>query len=252
MVMKRASSTRKYDKSDYYYRYTAGCWLFNEPQQLEARYVRFNIDALAEIAARCLGHDPASCVKIEKMPEGNFNKSLLLTMADGSQVIARVPNPNSGIPHFTTASEVATMDFARTKLGLLVLKETLQGEIITLIGMLLNDGELALQGLLMNLARKWDQLIRSKGGPPCPLQYSAEAIDHQQDLEAKWAEGIALMDDVLESLGGAIRGWDGWVSHEDYEALQQKLELARKQFIEHLSGDDKEAAKAWARAWPFQ
>ncbi|EGD95975.1 hypothetical protein TESG_03437 [Trichophyton tonsurans CBS 112818] len=224
MVMKRASSTRKYDKSDYYYRYTAGCWLFNEPQQLEARYVRFNIDALAEIAARCLGHDPAS-------------------------FIARVPNPNSGIPHFTTASEVATMDFARTKLGLPVPKvlawnsdassenpvgaekegdyssyglryqEALQGETITLIGMLLNDGEPALQGLLMNLARKWDQLIRSKGGPPCPLQYSAEAIDRQQELEAKWAEGIALMDDVLESLGGAIRGWDGWVSHEDYEAL---------------------------------
>lgn len=73
--------------------------------------MRFNIDALAAIAARCLGHEPASCVKIEKMPEGNFNKSLLLTMSNGSQVIARVPNPNSGIPHFTTASEVATMDF---------------------------------------------------------------------------------------------------------------------------------------------
>ncbi|KMQ48464.1 hypothetical protein HL42_0925 [Trichophyton rubrum] len=540
MVMKRASSTMKYDKSDHYYRYTAGRWLFNEPQQLEARYVRFNIDALAEIAASCLGHDPASCVKIEKMPEGNFNKSFLLTMANGSQVIARVPNPNSGFPHFTTASEVATMDFARTKLGLPVprvfawnsqasenpvgaeyivmekaagsslaqiwprlsneekreiiqamvsfdvkmlnhplggigslyyprdipsgtnqlpalgmndacgrwvlgpttdrrffddgrgelsldrgpwntvkeylaaiceremkavqnldrplrsegivgpggyqpnralklsvcrdflkvvnhilppeacltpvlwhkdlhldnifvnpekpteivglidwqnvhvsplfdqvthpafldykgpkleglktpclpenfeeldeiakkhakellvaqtlykyydlysasmnvpayhalrYQETLQGEIITLIGMILNDGEPALQGLLMKLSNKWDQLICSKGGPPCPLQYSAEEIDRQPELEAKWAEGIALMDDVLESLGGAIRGWDGWVSHEDYEALQQKLELVRKQFIEHLAGDDKEAAKAWARAWPFQ
>ncbi|OJD23726.1 hypothetical protein ACJ73_04926 [Blastomyces percursus] len=540
MVLKRASSTRKYEDNSDYYRYTAGRWLFNESQQLEARYVRFNVDALAAIAARCLGHDPASCVNIEKMPEGNFNKSLLLTMANGSQVIARVPNPNSSIPHFTTASEVATMDFARNELGLPVPKvlawnshasenpvgaeyivmekaagsslahiwprlsneekrdivramvsfdvkllnhplggigslyysrdipsgtkhlpalglrdacgrwvlgpttdrrffddgrgelsldrgpwntakeylaavchremkaiqnprrplrsegivgprgyqpnralklsvcrdflkvvdhilppevcqtpilwhkdlhldnifvkpekpteivglidwqnvhvsplfdqvthpafldykgpkleglktpplpenfeeldevakkhakellveqtlykyydlysasmnvpayhalryqETLQGEIVTLIGMLLNDGEPAMQGLLMKLASKWDQLISSKEGPPCPLQYSAEAINRQQELEAKWVEGIALMDDVLESLGGTIRGWDGWVSHEDYEALKQKLDLVRKQFIEHLAGDDREAAEAWAQAWPFQ
>lgn len=131
-------------------------------------------------------------------------------------------------------------------------QETLHGEIITLIGMILNDGEPALQGLLMKLSSKWDQLICSKGGPPCPLQFSAEEIDRQPELEAKWAKGIALMDDVLESLGGAVRGWDGWVSHEDYEALQQKHDLVRKQFIEHLAGDDKEAAKAWARAWPFQ
>ncbi|KAL9079198.1 MAG: hypothetical protein Q9157_001907 [Trypethelium eluteriae] len=32
-------------------------------------------------------------------------------MDDGSQVVAKIPNPNAGMPHFTTASEVATMDF---------------------------------------------------------------------------------------------------------------------------------------------
>ena len=32
-------------------------------------------------------------------------------MDDGQEVIAKVPNPNSGTPYFTTASEVATMDF---------------------------------------------------------------------------------------------------------------------------------------------
>ncbi|KAJ5964487.1 Aminoglycoside phosphotransferase [Penicillium vulpinum] len=32
-------------------------------------------------------------------------------MADGSQVVGKVPNPNAGRAHFTTASEVATMDF---------------------------------------------------------------------------------------------------------------------------------------------
>jgi hypothetical protein len=32
-------------------------------------------------------------------------------MHDGRQFIARLPNPNAGRPHFTTASEVATMDY---------------------------------------------------------------------------------------------------------------------------------------------
>lgn len=37
-----------------------------------------------------------------------------MTMDDGREVVAKVPNPNAGIPHFTTASEVATMDFVRS------------------------------------------------------------------------------------------------------------------------------------------
>lgn len=33
-------------------------------------------------------------------------------MVDGSQVAARVPNPNSDIPHYTADSEVVMIDFA--------------------------------------------------------------------------------------------------------------------------------------------
>lgn len=42
-----------------------------------------------------------------------FNKAYLMTMDNGREVVSKVPNPNAGIPHFTTASEVATMDFVR-------------------------------------------------------------------------------------------------------------------------------------------
>ncbi|EAW23511.1 uncharacterized protein NFIA_022220 [Aspergillus fischeri NRRL 181] len=38
------------------------------------------------------------------------------------QVVAPVPNADSGIPHLTIASEVATMDYARNKLGMPVPK----------------------------------------------------------------------------------------------------------------------------------
>lgn len=33
-----------------------------------------------------------------------------MTMEHGREVVAKVPNPNAGIPHLTTASEVATMN----------------------------------------------------------------------------------------------------------------------------------------------
>ena len=92
-----------------FYGYTAGRWLWDEPAQLSQRYVPFNMAELARIAARSIG--ASSCIEIKKLPEGNFNKTFLLTMNDGNEVIAKVPNPNAGRPHFTTASEVATMDF---------------------------------------------------------------------------------------------------------------------------------------------
>jgi hypothetical protein len=47
-------------------------------------------------------------------PDGMANKVFLMTMGDGREVVAKVPNPNAGVPHFTTASEVATMDFVRS------------------------------------------------------------------------------------------------------------------------------------------
>ncbi|KAF2855758.1 hypothetical protein T440DRAFT_485848 [Plenodomus tracheiphilus IPT5] len=79
------------------------------------RRVHFNVNELACRAAKIMG--ARTCVKIEKYPDGMYNKSMLLTMDNGSQVVARVPNSNAGLPHVTTASEVATMDFARNVLG---------------------------------------------------------------------------------------------------------------------------------------
>lgn len=89
--------------------YTSGRWLWDEAEQLSRRYVEFNVAALAQIAAQSIGS--SSCAEIKKFTEGNFNKPFLLTMIDGNEVIAKILNNNAGHPHFTTASEVATMDF---------------------------------------------------------------------------------------------------------------------------------------------
>jgi len=76
---------------------------------MSQRYVRFNVNELARIAANAIGAN--ICISIAKYPDGMYNKAMLLTMDNGVQVVAKIPNPNAGLPHFTTASEVATMDF---------------------------------------------------------------------------------------------------------------------------------------------
>lgn len=86
--------------------------MWNEEKQLKARYVKFNLQALCDIAARAVGS--GSCTNVRKIPEGNFNKALLLSMDDGKEVVAKIPNPNTGLPELVTSSEVATMDFVRT------------------------------------------------------------------------------------------------------------------------------------------
>ena len=92
-----------------YFNYTRGRFVSNEQHEMSQRYVRFHVPELARLAAEAVGSK--SCVGIEKYPDGMYNKALLLTMDDGTQAVAKVPNPNAGRPHFTTASEVATMEF---------------------------------------------------------------------------------------------------------------------------------------------
>ncbi len=94
---------------EHLFRYTSGRWLWNEEEQLSARFRRFNVEQLKQTAARSVG--AKSCTSIEKIGQGGYNKVFRLTTDDGRAVIARIPNPNAGPAFLTTASEVATMDF---------------------------------------------------------------------------------------------------------------------------------------------
>ncbi|KAF2172794.1 hypothetical protein M409DRAFT_35412 [Zasmidium cellare ATCC 36951] len=97
------------------YSYSSGRWLWNEEQQMACRRRRFNVTELAQAAAPTVGSQ--FCVKLAKLSEGSFNKAFLLTMDNGKEMIAKLPNPNAGYEHLTTASEVATMDYVRNVLG---------------------------------------------------------------------------------------------------------------------------------------
>lgn len=91
------------------HRYTRSRFVSNEATEMAQRYAHFDIKHLVDVAAQAVGS--ASCAKAEKLAEGAYNKALLLTMDDGKQVVARVPNPNAGQAYLTTASEVATMKY---------------------------------------------------------------------------------------------------------------------------------------------
>ncbi len=108
----RYSSTQvtRNDGGDFF-RYTSGRWLWDEERHLQDRYRAFNIEELKAVAAKSLGAN--ECISMVKIGEGNFNKAFRLVMDNGTVGIARIPHPNAGPPTYTTASEVATMDFVR-------------------------------------------------------------------------------------------------------------------------------------------
>ncbi|EZG05962.1 hypothetical protein H106_04448 [Trichophyton rubrum CBS 735.88] len=103
---------------DELFRYTSGRWLINEKHQLDQRFVEFSIDMLCSRAAAIFG-PKTKCVRVVKI-EGNSNKAFLLTMDDGNEVIAKIPCPNAGAPFLTTASEVATLRFLRSRISIRV------------------------------------------------------------------------------------------------------------------------------------
>ncbi|KDQ15325.1 hypothetical protein BOTBODRAFT_108923, partial [Botryobasidium botryosum FD-172 SS1] len=103
-----------------FYRCTTTRWLYNEDKQLALRYVKFNVPELQKVATDAVG--ARACLSMEPIREGSYNKMFLLTFDNGREAIARIPCPIAGPAHLTVASEVATLDFARTRLKLSVPK----------------------------------------------------------------------------------------------------------------------------------
>lgn len=55
---------------------------------------------------------------MHKLAEGRCNRVFKVQLTDGRRFIARIPTPLAGPAHLVTASEVATMQFLRNRLGL--------------------------------------------------------------------------------------------------------------------------------------
>ena len=73
----------------------------------------FNVPELQRLASASLNQKAEDVTRLEKLAEGGFNRSFLLTMGDGFQLIAKIPYPATEPKTLAVASEVATLDYLR-------------------------------------------------------------------------------------------------------------------------------------------
>ncbi|KAI9148392.1 phosphotransferase enzyme family protein [Paramyrothecium foliicola] len=106
-----SQGSTNWNQDESLFTFTRGRFLFDEKNQLALRTVKFDMNELARVAAASVGAD--KCVHVQKCPDGFHNKAYVLRMDNGREVVAKVPTPNAGLPHYVTASEVATMDYMR-------------------------------------------------------------------------------------------------------------------------------------------
>ncbi|KAJ5511558.1 Aminoglycoside phosphotransferase [Penicillium expansum] len=91
--------------------YTNGRFLVDEKNQLDRRYVKFDLDALCSTAAT-VGGQSSPITAIKKM-EGGFSKVLLMQKENGMEVIAKIPCRIAGPAVSTTECEVGVLEFLR-------------------------------------------------------------------------------------------------------------------------------------------
>ena len=71
----------------------------------------FNVDGLRRLAAESVDRSTDDIVDLKKLAEGGFNRTFLITMRNGFQMVARIPYTVTAPKYFAVASEVATMAF---------------------------------------------------------------------------------------------------------------------------------------------
>ncbi|KAF2498771.1 kinase subdomain-containing protein [Lophium mytilinum] len=92
------------------FEYTSGRWIFNEQLRLAERRLVFDVKELKRVVADRVGMNVKSFCKLA---EGGFNRVFEITMADNTQILARLPYPSTQPKGFAVASEVATLKLLR-------------------------------------------------------------------------------------------------------------------------------------------
>ncbi|KAF2258835.1 kinase-like protein [Lojkania enalia] len=96
------------------FEYTSGRWIWNDALKHSERRRVFNVSEFKRFAAAAVNQNVEDVASFEKLAEGGFNRTFLITMRDGFQFVGRIPYPITEPRHLVVASEVATMDFLRS------------------------------------------------------------------------------------------------------------------------------------------
>ncbi|KAF5376644.1 hypothetical protein D9615_007875 [Tricholomella constricta] len=103
------------DLEDELFNYTTGRFLANDALRLRERRRVFDVPGLFKIIATALHCKTEDIVGFRKLGEGGLNRTFLITLSTGFQLVARIPYPLLIPKAYALASEVATMDFLRSK-----------------------------------------------------------------------------------------------------------------------------------------
>lgn len=95
------------------FEYTSGRWIYNDTLRHTERKKTFNVPAFKRLAAQSINRPENDLTGFEKLAEGGFNRTFLITMRDGFKFVARIPFPVTQPKSLLIASEVATMDYLR-------------------------------------------------------------------------------------------------------------------------------------------
>ncbi|KAL6308608.1 protein kinase subdomain-containing protein PKL CAK Fmp29 [Sparassis latifolia] len=101
------------DSPDDLFNYSSGRWLVNNDLRLAERRREFDVDELCRLAAQSVGRSSQDIDTFVKLAEGGFNRTFLITMHGGFEMVARIPYPVTVPKFYAIASEVATMRFLR-------------------------------------------------------------------------------------------------------------------------------------------
>ncbi|KGO63638.1 Aminoglycoside phosphotransferase [Penicillium italicum] len=95
------------------FEYTSGRWIYNDDLRRRERRRVFNVSGLKRLAALAVQKKETDIIEFEKLAEGGFNRTFLITMRDGYRFVARIPYPATEPKFLLVASEVATLGFLR-------------------------------------------------------------------------------------------------------------------------------------------
>ncbi|KAJ4464880.1 protein kinase subdomain-containing protein PKL/CAK/Fmp29 [Lentinula edodes] len=93
------------------FNYSSGRWLVNNDLRVAERRREFDVEELCRLAAQSVGRSSRDIQAFVKLAEGGFNRTFLITMHDGFEMVARVPYTVTVPKFYAIASEVATMRF---------------------------------------------------------------------------------------------------------------------------------------------
>ncbi|EGO24917.1 hypothetical protein SERLADRAFT_449647 [Serpula lacrymans var. lacrymans S7.9] len=106
-------TTQAYAPNDLF-NYSSGRWLVNNDLRLAERRREFDVNELCRRAAQSVGRTSQDIDTFVKLAEGGFNRTFLITMHGGFEMVARIPYPVTVSKLYAIASEVATMRFLRS------------------------------------------------------------------------------------------------------------------------------------------